>query len=187
MSYTVAWMPWNMRFLMPCFVFFALAFVIGEQRWLAGSRLVRVGILAVSAYSAIIPTWFSFNKQPERDLVDAVTQRDWETYLELSPMSPIVHASRDWLVAHPHGHLLLLASGNSWVLPIFLNGFNRVDVLAAPHLAPADLPTPSTPVAVLSLDRDDFDPAAAGAALKLLQKFELPGSALYEVAPRAHR
>jgi hypothetical protein len=181
-AFTVAWMPFNLRFLMPCFVLFALAVTVGEQRLLRESRFFRSAVLLVAAYSAVIPTYYSFNKQP-RDLVGGITLREWEFFLERPAMRPIAQAAKDWTAAHPHGRILLLAGGNSWILPFFMPGMKRIDPLMNPQLRRQDLPAGAAPVAVLTLDRTDFNPAATAAKVRLLQAFPDPGCALYEVVP----
>lgn len=182
LAYTIAWMPFNLRFLMPCFVLFALAVTVGEQRRLVRSRSFRSVLLLVAAFSATVPTYYSFNKQP-RDLIGGITLREWEFFLERPAMRPIVQAAKDWTGAHPHGHILLLAGGGSWILPFFLPDLPRVDPLMTTRLRRQDLPPGADPVAILTLDRSDFAPAAAGVPLQLVQAFTDPGCALYQVLP----
>jgi hypothetical protein len=55
------------------------------------------------------------------------------------------------------------------------------------HLTVEQMPEPSRPVAVLVLDRPDFDPSSAGAKLNRLQDFEERGSSLFEVIPAPSR
>ncbi len=181
---TVAWMPFNLRFLMPCFILFALAVTVGEQALLRDSRLFRSLLLLLAAFSATIPTYYSFNKQP-RDLVGGITLREWEFFLERPTLRPIYQATQAWTAAHPHGRVLLLASGDSGVLAFFMPGMKRVDPLMNPQLRRADLPAGAAPIAVLALDRTDFNPATTEAKVRLLQAFPDPGCALYEVVPDA--
>jgi len=181
-AYTVAWMPFNLRFLMPCFVLFALAFVLGEQRLLKENRLFRCTVFLVAVYSAVVPTYYSFNKQP-RDLVGGITLRDWEFFLERPTIRPIVQAAKDWTAAHSQGRILLLAGGSSWILPFFMPGMTRIDPLMDPQLRREDLPIGAEPIAVLVLDRTDFNPATTQAKVRLLRLFPDPGCALFEVLP----
>lgn len=171
-AFTVAWMPWNIRFLMPCLVLFALAVTVGEQEMLLRSRVFQISLLAVAAFSAIVPTWRSFNKQPQRDLVGAVTRREWETYLELPTLRPVVAAAEGWLTAHPQGRLQVVAGANSWILPFFtLKESARVDAVESPGAGPK---------ALLVLDRPDYAPEPRW---KRIATFAQAGTALYATSP----
>jgi len=182
LALTVAWMPFNNRFLMPSFVLFALAVAVGEQGALRHSRVFRGTMFAVAAYSAIIPTYYSFNKQP-RDLLGGVTMRQWEFFLERRNLQPIAQDAQHWLQAHPTGHLMLLAGGDSSTLVFFIHPFQRVDPLITTHPQASDLPPGHGPLALLTLDRTDFNPAASGLKLHQLQTYPDPGSVLYEIEP----
>ena len=131
---TVAWMPWNMRFLMLPFLLFTLAgtiFLTGPGAW---GILRRGGFLLVAVGAAVLFPLYSFNKTP-RDLWCSVTDRRSMTLKERPAMSEIIDdldARRKQIGRTP---VLLSAGGNSWVLPVLqLRGLR---ILPSPQIDPS--------------------------------------------------
>lgn len=154
-AYSVAWMPWNNRFLLAPFSLLAIATVC--LAWRTGWRQLRWVILWISIYSVIVYPLTSFNKHPS-DLVGAIIQREQQEFKERATMLPVVASVRMWRKEHPEGEILLLAGSDSWVLPFL----TQKDILVRPtsktHLAldlAANLAA-NRPTAVLALNRSDF-------------------------------
>jgi len=176
---TVAWMPWNMRFLMLPFLLFTLAttiFLTGpESRSLFGQRLFLV--LAVS--SAILFPMYSYNKSPKH-LWRSVTQREWMTMRERPSMTEIVDdldARREQIGQTP---LLLSAGGDSWVLPILQMRDLHVipgPVVSLSLLRDAAARYHSQTVYVLLLNQPR--PLEPGCTVALVKRYGEPDSGLY--------
>jgi hypothetical protein len=174
----VAWMPWNMRFLLLPFVLFTVAatiFVVHDASW---SGLGRKVFLGLSLYSAILFPLYSYNKAP-RHIWLSLTDRDAMTTLERPTMLEILkdlRARKSELGASP---MLIYASGDSWVLPLLQ--MNEVQTVSCPHLSPSIIEeiakaAHTTRVYVLALNRD----APEDLALRRIRIFTEDKTSLFE-------
>lgn len=167
--YTVAWMPWNNRFLIVPFTLLALSLVSFLQR--RKSRLLSTILLLVSAYGAIVYPLTSFNKRPA-DLFAALTKHEEQEFKERPSLLPVIAAVREWRTQHPGGEVLLIAGGDSWILPFLTSGLLAVRPVTLNELLPAlkkNL-TKNAPTLVLVLNRADF--RRAGLPLIELTRFK---------------
>jgi hypothetical protein len=176
-AYTVAWMPWNNRFLLAPFSLLAVALV--SLAWRLGWRGLQWGLLGISFYSVIMYPLTSFNKRPS-DLVAAVSQRESQEFKERPTLLPVVASVRKWLKQHPKGEVLLFAGSDSWVLPFLSKADLRTRPSTQARLAAdlaANLAT-NRPTAVLVLNRPEF--IRSGLSLRRLEHFPSEaGTALY--------
>jgi hypothetical protein len=179
--YSVAWMPWNERFLLVPFAALTLALVCLLYRHLAGNRIAPTAFLLLSLYGAIAYPLTSYNKHPS-DLITAVTNRTWQEFTERPSMRPAYEATLAWEKAHPQGRLYLLAGSNSWVLP-FLTSSHRFVRPLNPNALPGALQDSRQnrqAAALLVLNWPDFH--VAGLPLSKIQHFsEEPDTDLYEM------
>jgi hypothetical protein len=182
--YSVAWMPWNDRFLLGPFAILAAASVCLVYRYFARSRIVLSALLVLSLYSAIVYPLVSINKRP-CDLIVSLTDRRQQEFKERPSMLPVYEAARAWQKDHPQGRLYLLAGTDSWVLPFltFSNPFTRpVEESSLPAALGQGL-REHLPRALLVLNRGDF--VSAGLPLAKIKDFPgEPGTDLYEVTSR---
>ena len=178
--FSVAWMPWNNRFLLLPFVSLAIALVSLVRRY-SGFRQWPLWILgAASAYSGVVYPLLSFNKRPI-DLIDSVFHRRTEEFKERPTMEPVMATVQAWRAAHPNQTLWLLAGSDSWVLPFFLNRGPKAKIIHSTELASefGKIQPPETGPALLVLNRPDFRPI--GLPLRLAEGFPSEnGSGLYE-------
>ena len=176
--YSVAWMPWNSRFLMLPFAALTIALVSAVRRYSGPHPWPLWTLAALSSYAAIAYPLLSFNKRP-RDLWDAVQHRQNAEFRERPAMGPIVAAAREWQATHPGQMLGLLPGTDSWVLPFFYDASLKVTIIRSTELAAVEAGTP-TPAGLLVLNRPDFQPN--GTPFKLVRTFpDESASALYEM------
>lgn len=119
-AYTVAWMPWNTRFLMLPFCLFTLALTLwilrsnedtGRKRFLSSAYFVAI------LFSATVFPLNSFNKNPA-SLWLAIRDRPRLEAQERIGMLEIVRDLRARSSTLRPGVLMLCAGGDSWVLSI---------------------------------------------------------------------
>jgi hypothetical protein len=179
--YSIAWMPWNDRFLLVPFALVTLALVSLVQRHFPGSRWASGALLLLFGYSAVAGPLLSTNFRPG-DLIASVTDRTRKEFKDRPPMLPVYEAARSWQEAHPQGRIHLLAGVDSWVLPFLMLPNHAVRPLGMDP-SRADLRKTLSgggPSALLVLNHADFD--TSGLPLAVLQSF--PGDAgaeLFEV------
>jgi hypothetical protein len=154
-AYSVAWMPWNNRFLLAPFALLSLATV--SLAWRPGWRALRWPLLALAVYSVVAYPLTSFNKRPS-DLAGAILRREAQEFKERPGMQRVVAAVREWRERHPDGEVLMLAGSDSWVLPFLTPGRQAVSPVSAAGLEPHILANvaKNIPTAVLILNRADF-------------------------------
>ena len=179
--YTIAWMPWNNRFLLLPVAALTIALTLIAT---APSRLRPVWstlMLVVSAYAAIAYPIQSYNKTP-RDLYAGITDRETQTAKERPGMKAVVDAVLTWSKQNPNGRLLLLPGPDSWVLPLFT--LERIETEMADEtsiITGIDRALgQSQPTLVLPLNRADFEPDLI--ALRTVARVtEEADTVLYEV------
>jgi 4-amino-4-deoxy-L-arabinose transferase-like glycosyltransferase len=109
MSASIAWMPWNNRFLLPALTCFAIAFTkfLGTSNpptrllWIVWPMLVVSGVLAIVGAAT---------RQPS-DLVLAVIERDRATFEERPELLPIYRFIRDQRSERP---VYFVAGEDGW-------------------------------------------------------------------------
>jgi hypothetical protein len=181
--HSVAWMPWNNRFLLLPFALLAVALVSLLYARCRRQRWAVVLLFVVSVYAAVAYPLASFNKRPS-DLLAAITQRDQQMFKERASMYPVLSAVRAWADAHPSGTLHLLAGSDSWVLPFFYLPNLHVDIVSTPRVTRAifEAAKLGRTEALLVLNRSDFHDL--GQPLRELHRFaDEPGTVLFEVLP----
>lgn len=176
-AYTVAWMPWNNRFLMASFCLLAVALVC--LAWRLRWRWLQIALLCLSAGSAVAYPLISFNKRPA-DLIASVTHRQVQEFKERPSMLPVVAAVQKWRQDHPDGDVLLLAGSDSWALPFLRPGHALASPTSLDQLkdALAKRQANGRPAALLVLNRPDFQ--VLGLPVHPLQSFpDEASTALY--------
>ena len=195
-AYTVAWMPWNARFLMLPFGLLTVALTLWTLR--LGSvpgpgRAVRSAFLVMVVFSAVVYPLYSYGKKPT-DLWLALRHRPvYETH-ERASMLGVIQDLRARARADGPFVLLLHAGDNSWTFCVMeLRG---LQVVSAPTLDRKTLVAAERqshaggahlPVYVLALDQ----PTVAHIAPGLLPEFTLvktyaePCTALFRWQPPA--
>lgn len=158
---SIAWMPWNMRFLLLPMSLFALAFTlfIVREKTSRFRCQLRTPFLLLLIYSAAIFPLCSFNKAPS-DIWESITQRDVTATKECASMLEIVEDIKA-LPARANKPLVLLHAGvNPCVLPILQIPLrdHRLDVTPAPQLTEkvideAEGKAQGRPIYILVLDR----------------------------------
>lgn len=154
-AFSVAWMPWNNRFLLAPFGLLGVAAV--SLSWRPSWRALRWVLFALSAYSVVTYPLTSFNKRPS-DLAGAILHRETQEFKERPSMQPVAAAVREWRERHPKGEVLMLAGSDSWVLPFLTAGSLNVSPVTAEDLRnriPANM-AKNIATAVLILNRPDF-------------------------------
>jgi hypothetical protein len=110
--WTVAWMPWNARFLLLPFSLFAVAtviFVFGEIKARSFRTLLQILILFQIAATPVI----SWGRNP-MNLVQSVYHRQQLVFAERPSLLPVYRALRTLSARHPR--IYLMAGSDSWVL-----------------------------------------------------------------------
>jgi hypothetical protein len=166
---TIAWMPWNMRFLMLPMVLFAVAALL-TVRPLAQRSWAFAGIVGFILYGATVYPLCSFNKQPG-DMVKALLDREAATLKERESMEEILDAVRKFHADSPETPWLLHAGSDSWVLGLLT--MPDLKIRPAPKLERETLKlaseeTPFGEVFILVLNRKWFPPADGGYVRKLV-------------------
>jgi hypothetical protein len=111
--FTVAWMPWNARFLLLPFSLFALAtmvFAFQEARSQALRRVVQSVIL----FSIVITPFVSWDKKPG-DLLRCLFDRRQIEFSERPALLPVYEEVVSLAPLRPR--IYLAAGSDSWVLP----------------------------------------------------------------------
>ena len=159
---TIAWMPWNMRFLMlPMILFVAAALM--TLRPFTRKPCVFVGIVVFILYGATIYPLCSFNKQPV-DMVNSLRNREAESLKERSSMQEVFDAVRNFHADSPATPWLLHAGSDSWVLGLLKMpdvNFTLAPQLETDTLNAAAAISPSDEVFILVLNRNWAPPEAA--------------------------
>ena len=178
---TVAWMPWNARFLLLPFILASLALTLRLVTWPRAGRLLLGAWLAPLLFSAFAYPWCSTNKGPQ-GIKMALTHRRTFEMLERPEVSEIVSAVNNIGKAvpptAPRPVVWISAGGNSWILP-FLR-LRSVQCIPKPTLTAdalrayaASQPRPW----VLLLD---VPPRELSPLLRLEKRFWAPDCGLYE-------
>ncbi|MGE4659225.1 MAG: glycosyltransferase family 39 protein, partial [Arenicellales bacterium] len=128
---TVAWMPWNMRFLMLPAILFVAATLMTLAPHIEQKPWVFIGVFLMLLYSVIAFPVASTNKRP-KDLIDAVQDREMQTLGERRAMRPVFDAVRELSSASPGVPWLLHTGGDSWTLGLL--EMRAADVMPAPEL-----------------------------------------------------
>ena len=179
--YTVAWMPWNNRFLLLPVAALTVALTLLAT---AQTRLRPVWstlLLVIAAYASVAYPLRSYNKTPQ-DLFAGITDRETQAVKERPGMKAVVDAVRTWVEQNSNGRLLLLPGPDSWVLPFFtLERIETEMVDEASILTGIDRAlNQSQPTLVLPLNRSDFKPDLI--ALRTVTRVtEEADTVLYEV------
>ncbi|MGC3992510.1 MAG: glycosyltransferase family 39 protein [Chthoniobacteraceae bacterium] len=183
---TIAWMPWNARFLMLPFMLGALAltlFLVGRSERSGPLSLLW---LLVLLFAAFLYPLNSFNKKPE-DLLLAVTQRRVLETSERPAIRQILEVMDQLEQREGHPPVVLLCGGiDSWVLPLLqLQSIHAVPapLLGDPALTKEQIEAveKSKPEYVLFLN---LPPApAVTPQLQRLVDFADSGSVLYGFKP----
>lgn len=175
---TIAWMPWNNRFLMLPVILFVLAALLAARRVLAGSRWLAGGVLAFLLHGAVVYPLHSFNKRPA-DLVASIKNREGAMLRERSSMKEVVEAVREHHRAEPDATWLLHAGSDSWVFCLLDLPEPRLHLVPSPSLEMIrDQPSaqPQQPRYLLVLNRAWTPPAE----VELVKRFQWEAdSALY--------
>jgi hypothetical protein len=178
-SATIAWMPWNARFLMLPFILCSLALTLQMLAWSKGRWLPSALWLGLLLFSAFAYPIYSKNKKPS-DIVAAVKDRRTLETLERPTMKEVIDEVE--LVGANAVHpptVLLLAGTDSWILPLLQ--LRSLRWVPKPRLAPDDLIAAGADGSsyVLVLDHQ-VDPALLP-HLELLRTFEEPFNFLYRI------
>ncbi len=176
---TVAWMPWNNRFLILPFVLWAVALLLAVR-----SPALRWAVLVLAVFSTVSYPLLSFNKRPV-DLSRAITDRDSQQFSERPELLPLWQRTVSWREQHPAGRVLLLAGGDSWVLPFLDSPLVSAEPTTATRLTDrmSALAAEGRPALLVVLNLQAFRPDAS-TALRLLQRYPEQGSALWHTPPR---
>ncbi len=183
LCYSIAWMPWNNRFLVLPFASLAVALVSLAARSANNRPWQIIAVAGIAAYSAIVYPLLSFNKRP-RDLFASVAQRQHQELRERPGMEPLMNTVRALALQKPTTPIWLLAGEDSWVFPLLNEPRLHVEVVTIGNM-PAHLaqlhPGAPNPL-LLVLNRPDFVPD--GFPFELVQTFpEEDMTALYEYVP----
>ena len=175
----VAWMPWNMRFLILPFALFALnggLFLGDPQRHTA----VRATGLILMGFCAIAYPLYSFNKGPQH-IALSLQDREAMVFLERPVTREVYNEVRRRSEKEPVV-LLVHASGDTWTLPFLAS--REWTALPTPGLTEADVSMwarryPAAGIFVLAMDRAlDAGPLAH---LDLIRAFPEARCWLYKV------
>lgn len=182
---TVAWMPWNARFLLLPFLLCSCALTLRllerqSQRWILS------GWLALLLFTAFVPPFFSLNKGPE-SLWASIFKRRTMTMREHASVREMVDAveaiGRDASpTAKPGRPVVWIVAGmNSWILPFLqLRGVQCVSVPKPTAEKLRAHAAAHPPGHVLYLD---LPPRELAPQLLLQRTFLQPDCALYQAKP----
>jgi Dolichyl-phosphate-mannose-protein mannosyltransferase len=131
---TVAWMPWNNRFLLVPFSLFtvALAIAIGTRRKspVAARLFVAIGLFTIVAYA------LEARPRNPRDLHKTIVKRTWFTTRERTTMLEVLRYLKREKDKYPGG-IWVAAGGDSWIFPVYDMAPDRFHSL--PHPTPEKL------------------------------------------------
>lgn len=182
-SATVAWMPWNARFLMIPFILCSVALTIQILDWSRARRLPAALWFAILLFSALAYPWYSYNKRP-KDLWDSLAHRPRMSMKERTNMAEVVGAI-DRLGRETPGNVTVLVSAgtDSWTLPLF--ALRTVRCVPAPKVSSAELqaaaPSAKDPQYLLVLNHE-LDPELLP-QLETIGTFTEANTSLYRVRP----
>ena len=182
-SATVAWMPWNARFLLIPFILCSVALTIQILDWSGARRLPAALWLAVLLFSAFAYPWYSYNKRP-KDLWDSLAHRQRLSMKERTNMAEVVDAI-DRLGRQTPGDVTVLvcAGTDSWTLPLFR--LPSVRCLPAPRVSSDELHAAvqsAKEARYLLVLNHDLDPTLLP-QLESIQTFTEPNTSLHRVRP----
>jgi hypothetical protein len=179
---TVAWMPWNARFLLLPMTSFTLALTLWAHQTSQGRPFWRAAFLTLVVFSMAIYPLTSYNRRP-LDIWNSLAHRPLEETRERSSMLQITKDLRSRFIAE-RGHvppLLLNAGSDSWVLSILeLRGAHIIPmpVLTSQTLAEMQAKLHSDDILILTLNHP-LDPSVSK-DVALLTAYLEPDSKLFE-------
>ncbi len=167
---TIAWMPWNMRFLMLPLIFFVMASLMTLSKMIDRRPWVFAGTVFFILYGAIVYPLYSFNKSPI-DLVNAVQKREAAALKERSSMQEVFDAVRKYHTDSPATPWLLHAGSDSCVLGLLQ--MPEVELTISPKLETdmlnaAASKSPNGEVFILVLNREWTFPVMTQNAKQLI-------------------
>jgi hypothetical protein len=128
---TVAWMPWNLRYLMLPFLLFLLAFILTLDKSFVRKPWLKWLVYLLLVHGIIVYPVRSFNKSP-RDFWAAIVRRDDATFKEEPSMEEVFQEVRNDVGKEKMRILFLKAAGDSWILPFF--ELKKLKVIPCPHI-----------------------------------------------------
>jgi 4-amino-4-deoxy-L-arabinose transferase-like glycosyltransferase len=182
-SGTVAWMPWNNRFLLIsffCFAFSAIFFLSGSR--LQSRRLQNGALIVLLGYAFLCPIG-SYNRHPGM-LSASVTKRTEVMTMENPVIQTVLEDLRSSFASAPQATVILCPGPDSWVLPFYLD--SRWRVYNRPALTPEEfgvLCSKNRPAALVVLDQRSRFPAEKFAVTPVAS-YPLRTTALYIPNPQ---
>ena len=181
-SATVAWMPWNNRFLLIsffCFSFSSVLFLC--QRPWEIPWFPRFALIGLTGYAVLCPLG-SYNRHPGM-FAASLQRRADTTTMENPVIGRILGDLSSFFPENPRVTLVLCPGPDSWVLPFYLHP--KFTVYNRPNLTPAEFQTLCSihpPVALLVLDRRSAFPEEKFHVAKIAS-YPLRTTAFYIPAP----
>ena len=117
--YTVAWMPWNARFLLVSFAVFAVALTIDVFSEPGRSRAVQRLYGSVIIVSALTVPLGSLNRRPT-DLKVAIEHKEDLMFSERPALKQVWSGIRKIRSTNENQRWYLVAGGDSWTLPFLM-------------------------------------------------------------------
>jgi 4-amino-4-deoxy-L-arabinose transferase-like glycosyltransferase len=118
-SYTIAWMPWNARFLLVPFVAFTIALTVKVFSEPGRFRAVQRLYGSVIIVSALALPFGSLNRRP-KDLKTAIKHKEHLMFSEQPQLEKIWSDVRKIRSHNKNQHWYLVAGDDSWTLPFLL-------------------------------------------------------------------
>jgi hypothetical protein len=140
--FTVGWMPWNNRFLMPAMLAFCMASMLGYHVTVQNSVFLRFLLIVLLSFGSINTIRLSCDKTP-LNLIRSITNRRQERFKERPEFKDVYLAVKQFHNENPNVPWVLCAGGDSWTLP-FLT-IHNLPISADPQLNKHFLKKPQPP------------------------------------------
>jgi hypothetical protein len=180
---TIAWMPWNARFLLLPFSLLTIASVLWWLERFGGSAAARVVLLVVMLIGAVYAPCTSTFRKPS-DIVDALYRRSEMECRSRFGMLDVIFSLGNRFPSNRDGSpqplLFYAAGGDSWILPVWETKGAEIRPVVTDDLADvaaAARAQPKRPIYLLCLNREL--PSAVAAKFDELEQFSEDDSVLY--------